>query len=59
MRALRDAVRPVDELFADGQPVLRGEATHGTHEFYKVRAALTRRLIAERGLGGVAGRGRT
>jgi erythromycin esterase-like protein len=57
MRALRDAVRPFDELFelvADGQLVLLGEATHGTHEFYEIRAALTRRLIAERGFRGVA-----
>ncbi|WP_224363853.1 erythromycin esterase family protein [Hyalangium versicolor] len=29
--------------------VLLGEATHGTHEFYTLRAALTRRLIAEHG----------
>jgi erythromycin esterase-like protein len=29
--------------------VLLGEASHGTHEFYERRAALTRRLIAERG----------
>jgi erythromycin esterase-like protein len=57
MRALRDAVRPVDELFelvADAQLVLLGEATHGTHEFYEIRAALTRRLIAERSFRGVA-----
>jgi len=57
MRDLRDAVRPVDELFelvADAQLVLLGEATHGTHEFYAIRAALTRRLISERGFRGVA-----
>jgi erythromycin esterase-like protein len=29
--------------------VLLGEATHGTHEFYKARAELTKRLIAEEG----------
>src|SRR5438105_13586292 len=29
--------------------VLLGEATHGTHEFYDLRAALTRRLIAHHG----------
>ncbi len=34
--------------------VLLGEATHGTQEFYAARAALTRRLIAEHGFGGVA-----
>lgn len=34
--------------------VLIGEATHGTHEFYGQRAAITRRLIAERGFNAVA-----
>src|SRR5690606_326507 len=30
-----------------------GEASHGTHEFYAMRAQLTRRLIEERGFGAV------
>ncbi|MDB6006588.1 MAG: Erythromycin esterase, partial [Prosthecobacter sp.] len=34
--------------------VLIGEATHGTQEFYAVRAELTRRLIAEKGFRAVA-----
>jgi erythromycin esterase-like protein len=34
--------------------VLLGEATHGTHEFYRVRAELTKRLIRERGFHAVA-----
>lgn len=34
--------------------VLLGEATHGTHEFYALRAALTRRLILEKGFTVVA-----
>ena len=34
--------------------VLLGESTHGTHDFYATRAALTRRLIAERGFSAVA-----
>jgi erythromycin esterase len=34
--------------------VLIGEASHGTHEYYEWRAALTRRLIEERGFGFVA-----
>ncbi len=34
--------------------VLIGEATHGTHEFYRERALLTRRLIAEKGFSAVA-----
>lgn len=31
------------------QIVLLGEATHGTHEFYQLRAELTQRLITEHG----------
>jgi erythromycin esterase-like protein len=34
--------------------VLLGEATHGTHEFYAARAAITRRLVGERGFTVVA-----
>ena len=37
------------ELIGDARFVLLGEATHGTHEFYSERAAITRRLIAEKG----------
>lgn len=29
--------------------VLMGEASHGTHEFYKARAELTKRLVVEKG----------
>jgi erythromycin esterase-like protein len=38
----------------DASIVLLGEATHGTHDFYATRAALTRRLIEERGFSAVA-----
>lgn len=34
--------------------VLIGEATHGTHEFYAMRARITRALIEERGFSAVA-----
>lgn len=34
--------------------VLLGEATHGTHEFYAMRARITQRLIAEAGFDAVA-----
>ncbi len=34
--------------------VLIGEASHGTHEFYRVRAKITKRLIREHGFIGVA-----
>lgn len=38
----------------DATLVLLGEATHGSHDFYAARAALTRRLIEERGFAAVA-----
>ena len=38
----------------DARVVLLGEATHGTHEFYRERAFITRRLIAECGFTAVA-----
>jgi erythromycin esterase-like protein len=34
--------------------VLIGEASHGTHEFYRERAEITRRLIVEKGFDAVA-----
>lgn len=42
------------ERFADARIVLLGEATHGTHEFYAARAAITRRLIERHGFNLVA-----
>jgi erythromycin esterase-like protein len=41
-------------LVADARIVLLGEASHGTHEFYRERARITRRLIAEHGFTAVA-----
>ncbi len=40
---------PLLGLIGDAQYVLLGEATHGTHEFYRTRAEITKRLIVERG----------
>jgi erythromycin esterase-like protein len=37
------------QLIGDARIVLLGEATRGTHEFYFERAAITKRLIAEKG----------
>jgi len=64
LEVLRDAVLPLAgvpadddplmELIGDARVVLLGEASHGTHEFYAARAALTRRLIAEKGFTAVA-----
>ena len=42
------------ERFADARVVLLGEATHGSHEFYAARAAITRRLIEKHGFNIVA-----
>lgn len=56
--ALAPYLQPLDDsasedrlldFIAQGRVVLLGEASHGTHEFYALRARLTRRLIAERG----------
>lgn len=57
MAAVRDAVLPlrhpgnldpVLERMGSARLVLIGEASHGTSEFYRWRAALTRRLITEK-----------
>ncbi len=37
------------DLIGDARIVLLGEASHGTHEFYAERAAITKRLIGEKG----------
>jgi len=47
-------VDDVLDLVGDARIVLLGEATHGTREFYELRAELTARLVAERGFRGVA-----
>jgi erythromycin esterase-like protein len=63
-RELRRIVRPLHgrwndfdsllERIADARFVLIGESTHGTHDFYRIRAELTKRLILERGFQAVA-----
>jgi erythromycin esterase-like protein len=45
---------PLMELVGDARFVLLGEATHGTHEFYRERAEITKRLILEKGFTAVA-----
>ncbi len=42
------------DMTKDRRFVLLGEATHGTEEFYRMRAEITRRLIAEQGFDAVA-----
>jgi erythromycin esterase-like protein len=41
-------------LIGDAHFVCIGEASHGTHEFYRDRAEITKRLIAEKGFNAVA-----
>ena len=62
--AIRDAAQPLsgsvhdyDSLLAfvtNARLCLLGEATHGTHEFYRERAEITKRLIKEKGFTAVA-----
>jgi protein-L-isoaspartate(D-aspartate) O-methyltransferase len=62
---IRDAAEPLPDLddpafgelfdrFGDARVVLLGEASHGTSEFYRARAAITKRLIEEHGFNIVA-----
>jgi len=45
---------PLLRLIGDARFVLIGEASHGTHEFYRERAQITKRLITEKGFSAVA-----
>ena len=45
---------PLLDAIGDARVVLLGEASHGTHDFYRERARITRRLIAEKGFSAVA-----
>jgi len=45
---------PLLRMVGDRAFVLLGEASHGTHEFYAMRAGITRRLIEELGFDAVA-----
>ncbi|MGH7499112.1 MAG: erythromycin esterase family protein, partial [Gemmatimonadales bacterium] len=56
-RRLEGSPGDFDSLFAmigDARYVLIGEASHGTHDFYRVRAEITKRLIREKGFRAVA-----
>ena len=64
VHAVRQAAQPLSgarddydqllDLIGDARFVLIGEATHGTNEFYRERAQLTKRLITEKGFSAVA-----
>ena len=45
---------PLLRMIGDSRFVLIGEASHGTHEFYRVRAQITKRLVAEKEFNAVA-----
>jgi erythromycin esterase-like protein len=49
-----DGIAPVVEAIGDARLVLIGEATHGTHEFYRTRAELTKALLSRKGFNLVA-----
>ncbi|MGY1708768.1 erythromycin esterase family protein [Geodermatophilus sp. SYSU D00758] len=55
-RPLRDPgdLDPLLERVGEARVVLLGEASHGTHEYYAWRTAITRRLVTERGFSFVA-----
>jgi protein-L-isoaspartate(D-aspartate) O-methyltransferase len=64
-KLVREAAEPFDDLetadlgsllerIGDSRIVLLGEATHGTSEFYRFRARLTRELIVKKGFNIVA-----
>ena len=62
--ALSDILRPlagaaedydrIVDLVGDSRFVLLGEASHGTHEFYRERAEITKRLVQEKGFTAIA-----
>jgi erythromycin esterase-like protein len=57
LHTLTGATSDYDSLIqqiGDARLVLIGEASHGTHEFYRQRAQITKRLIQEKGFAAVA-----
>lgn len=50
----RDDFDPLLALVGASRFVLLGEASHGTHEFYRIRAEITKRLIREKGFSAIA-----
>src|SRR2546422_280405 len=62
--AVNEEARPLEGKPSDYDPLLKlihearfcllGEATHGTHEFYRERAEITKRLIKEKGFTAIA-----
>jgi erythromycin esterase-like protein len=54
LRAGPDDFAPLMERIGDAHFVLLGEASHGTHEFYRIRSEITKRLIRSKGFSAVA-----
>src|SRR5271157_459012 len=54
LQGAADDYDPLLDLIGDARFVLIGEASHGTHEFYRERAQITKRLILEKGFTAVA-----
>ena len=54
LRGAADDYDGLLEFIGDAHYVLIGAATHGTHEFYRERAQITKRLIREKGFAAVA-----
>lgn len=50
----QDAIDAILDRVGDAKVVLLGEATHGTSEFYRMRARLTRQLVLRKGFTVVA-----
>ena len=49
LRGAREDYDPLLERIGNSSFALLGEASHGTHEFYRHRAEITKRLITEKG----------
>jgi erythromycin esterase-like protein len=54
LEASPEGLLPLVDAAGDASVVLIGEASHGTHEFYRTRAELTKALVATKGFNVVA-----
>ncbi len=50
----RENYDPLMNAIGDARFVLLGEASHGTHEFYRERAQITKQLVLEKGFTAIA-----
>ena len=54
LQGAADDYDPLLDMVGDARLVLLGEGSHGTHEFYRERAQITKRLIRDKGFTAVA-----